>query len=130
MPLSYCHPPSGASRWLVACLCAEWCGTCRDFRAPLARLAAQLPAHAFAWLDIEEQPDLAGEIDVETFPTMLIQDGTRILFYGPVLPDTDGLRRLLRALDENGPQPVADDAEVRALAARLAAVHAGAGATP
>ena len=33
--------------------------------------------------------------------------------------DKEGLRRLLRALEENGPQPTALDAEVRDLVQRL-----------
>ena len=42
-----------------------------------------------------------------------------MLFYGPVLPGEEALRRLLRALEENGPQPTALDAEVRDLVQRL-----------
>jgi thioredoxin 1 len=117
--LDYCVEPPANPRWLVVCLCAEWCGTCRDYRAPLLQVASEFPTDAFAWIDIEDEADLAGDIDIETFPTLLVLDGTQILFYGPVLPGADGLRRLLRALQENGAQPVALDDEVRALVARL-----------
>jgi thioredoxin 1 len=117
--LDYCHPPPADPRWLVVCLCAEWCGTCRDFRAPLQAVSAEFPEHAFAWIDIEDDAELAGEIDIETFPTLLVLSGTQVLFYGPVLPGKEALRRLLRALEENGPQPTALDAEVRRLVDRL-----------
>ena len=117
--LHYCRPPPTQPRWLVVCLCAEWCGTCRDYRSPLQAVAEELPGHAFAWIDIEDEADLAGEIDIETFPTLLVLDGPTVLFYGPVLPGADALRRLLRALDENGAQPTALDEEVKALVQRL-----------
>jgi thiol-disulfide isomerase/thioredoxin len=119
--LNYCVEPPAEPRWLVICLCAEWCGTCRDYRAPMHEVAAEFPALAFAWLDIEDEAELAGDIDIETFPTLLVLQGAQVLFYGPVLPVADGLRRLLRALHENGPQPVAIDDEVRELVARLQA---------
>lgn len=82
-------------------------------------VAASFPQHAFAWIDIEDEPELAGDIDIETFPTLLVLDGREVLFYGPVLPGEEGLRRLLRALEENGAQPTALDAEVRSLVERL-----------
>jgi thioredoxin 1 len=119
--LAYLHPPPAVPRWLVVCLCAEWCGTCRDYREPLRAVAAAFPADAFAWIDVEDQADLVGDIDVETFPTLLVLNGAEVLFYGPVLPDAEGLRRLLRALDENGAQPTVLDPEVRLLVDRLAA---------
>ena len=35
-----------AERLLVACLCAEWCGSCRDYRATFAALAERFSADA------------------------------------------------------------------------------------
>ena len=117
--LDYCQPPPLDPRWLVVCLCADWCGTCRDYRPPLTTVAAEHPEHAFAWIDIEDEAELAGEIDIETFPTLLVLSGPQVLFYGAVLPGAEALRRLLRALAENGAQPTALDAEVKALVDRL-----------
>ncbi len=117
--LNYCQPPPARPRWLVVCLCAEWCGTCREYRAPLKAVAADFPDHAFAWIDVEDDVEVAGEIDIETFPTLLVLNGAEVLFYGPVLPGEESLRRLFRALEENGPQPTTLDAEVRALVGRL-----------
>jgi thioredoxin-like negative regulator of GroEL len=117
--LGYCRPPPPDPRWLVICLCADWCGTCRDYRPTLLSVAAGFPGYAFAWIDIEDEPDIAGEIDIETFPTLLVLDDEQVLFYGPLLPGAESLTRLLRALDENGPQPTALDDEVRELVRRL-----------
>lgn len=62
---------------------------------------------------------MAGDIDIETFPTLLILEGAKVIFYGPVLPGADALKRLLRALHDNGPQPSALDDEVQELVTRL-----------
>ena len=117
--LDYCLEPPARPKWLVVCLCAEWCGTCREYRDPLKAVAADFPQHAFAWIDIEDEAELAGDVDIETFPTLLVLEGPQVLFYGAVLPGEEALRRLLRALEENGPQPTALDAEVRDLVQRL-----------
>ena len=117
--LQYCVEPPAEPRWLVVCLCAEWCGTCRDYRGPMREVATEFSAHAFAWIDIEDEVELSGDIDIETFPTLLVLEGDQVLFYGPMLPGADGLRRLLRVLQENGPQPVTLDDEVLALVQRL-----------
>lgn len=86
-----------AATWVV-CLCAEWCGTCRDYRPLLQRVAAAHPALRFAWVDIEDHADLADDFDVETFPTLLVvgPDGTH--FLGPMLPHADTLSRMLGVL--------------------------------
>ncbi|CAJ0791418.1 hypothetical protein LMG7141_02508 [Ralstonia condita] len=71
---------------LIACLCAEWCGTCRSYRATFAEVAARHPECCFVWIDVEDHADALGEFDVENFPTLLVQRGTDVLFFGPVLP--------------------------------------------
>ena len=52
----------------------------------------------FVWVDIEDDADLAGDLDVETFPTLLIADGTKARFLGPLLPQAPVLARLLASL--------------------------------
>jgi thiol-disulfide isomerase/thioredoxin len=65
-------------RPLVACLCAEWCGSCRDYRATFAALAAQFAADAeFAWIDVEDDADALGDPDIDDFPTLLIARGAQ-----------------------------------------------------
>jgi thioredoxin-like negative regulator of GroEL len=109
-------PPSDAgteqrpnSPWVV-CLCAEWCGTCRDYRPLMAQVARAHPQFRFAWVDIEDHAELADAFDVETFPTLLIAgaDGTR--FLGPLLPHAETLARMLGALQ--APQPSSLDVDL------------------
>ena len=84
--------------WLVACLCAEWCGTCRDYRDGFAAVQAQFPQAAFLWVDIETHADWADEMDVENFPTLMIQQGDAVRFLGTMLPYPAHLQRALEAL--------------------------------
>lgn len=83
------------AEFTVVCLCAEWCGTCRDYRAGFDALSSAFPAVDFAWLDIEDQADVMGDIDVENFPTVLIRRGDLVLFFGVLLPHLGHLRRML-----------------------------------
>lgn len=91
-----------AEPWVV-CLCAEWCGACREYRPLFEQVARANPGFRFAWVDIEDHADIADDFDVETFPTLLVAgaDGTR--FAGPLLPYAETLNRLLSALQP--PQP-------------------------
>ena len=84
------------SLWVV-CLCAEWCGTCRDYRPLLKEVARTHPNLRFAWVDIEDHSEFADDFEVETFPTILVagRDGTR--FLGPLLPHAETLSRMLSA---------------------------------
>lgn len=82
-------------RWIVACLCAAWCGTCGTYRATFEQMAARHPDQHFIWIDIEDQADVVGDLDVENFPTLLIQRGETVAFFGTVLPDAALAERLL-----------------------------------
>ena len=89
--------------WLVACFCAAWCDTCEQHKPKLQALADTLPQHVFAWIDIEDHAELLGDEDVENFPTLLVQIGARVVFYGPMLPHIGHLERLLESVDANSP---------------------------
>lgn len=84
-------------RPLVACLCAEWCSSCREYRATFAALAAQFAGAAdFAWVDVEDEADALGDPDIENFPTLLIADAGGPRFLGPVTPQAQTAERLIR----------------------------------
>ena len=81
--------------FLVACLCAEWCDTCRDYRPGFEGLAAHFPHADFVWLDIEDDSDVCGDIDVENFPTLAIYRGDALLHFGISLPQQSTVARLV-----------------------------------
>ncbi len=83
--------------WIVACLCAAWCDVCCQYRPRFDELATLHPDKRFVWIDIEDQADVVGDLDVENFPTLLIQRGDTVAFFGTVQPDLRQANRLLLA---------------------------------
>jgi thioredoxin 1 len=81
--------------WVVACLCAAWCDVCTQYRPGFDALAVRHPDTLFLWIDIEDRADIVGDFDVENFPTLLIQRGDDVVFYGTTLPDPHIAGRLL-----------------------------------
>ncbi|WP_201748112.1 thioredoxin family protein [Aquabacterium fontiphilum] len=79
----------------IVCLCAAWCGTCREYTATFADLQAAAPGHRYRWIDIEDEADQVGDIDVETFPTLMLACEGHVLFAGPVLPRLNDAQRLV-----------------------------------
>ena len=101
----------GAGPLLIACLCAQWCGTCRDYLAVFEALRADLgPRAACAWVDIEDDDEVLGHLDVENFPTLLIARGDEVLFFGPITPQPQTLARLVQSAFAGGLKPVVDAA--------------------
>ena len=113
---------------LVACLCAQWCRTCDAYRDTLLHVRDALqPTHPatplrFQWVDIEDESELVGDLDIEDFPTLLLARGDQVLFFGPLLPHAQTLDRLVRGALAGELPPLSAAAlapDVRALPARL-----------
>ena len=87
---------------LVACLCAEWCHVCGDYRSSFAQVKAAIqadhPQARFLWLDVEDEADLLHPLDVDDFPTLLIALGDAPRFFGPLTPQPQTLERLVRSI--------------------------------
>jgi thioredoxin 1 len=94
-------------RWIVACLCAAWCGTCGGYRAAFESVAARHPDKTFVWIDIEDQADVVGDLDVDNFPTLLLQRDDTVAFFGTMLPDAQLAERLVQAQAELAPAELA-----------------------
>jgi thioredoxin 1 len=94
--------PATDPLWVV-CLCAEWCGACREYRPLFEEVASANPAFRFAWVDIEDHADIADDFDVTTFPTILIAGDPGTHFLGPLLPYGETLSRMLEALQPAQP---------------------------
>lgn len=82
----------------MICLCAAWCGVCREWTATFDALAASHPQVRFAWVDVEDEADALGDVDIETFPTLLVAHGRRAVFFGPVQPSPTQVAKLLDKL--------------------------------
>ena len=58
-------------------------------------MSAAFPAMRFLWLDVEDLEDVVEDLDVETFPTLLIGTDEQAYFLGPLLPQMRVLERML-----------------------------------
>ena len=121
-------PPSHPERpargdWWAVCLCAAWCGTCGIYRPLFDELARAHPDVRFEWVDSEDESDIAGDLDVETFPTLLIADGERALFLGPLLPQAPVLARLLASLQAAAPGSAGPGGEAQQVFERVRAAR-------
>ena len=101
-------PVPADAEFRVICLCAEWCGTCREYRPVFTEVSKAFPEMSFRWLDIEDEADAVGDLDVENFPTLLIARKHWVLYFGAMLPQPGHLRHLLEVF---GRQSLADSQE-------------------
>ena len=104
---------------LVACLCAQWCGTCKDYAPLFEGLQADFPGAVFRWIDIEDESELVDPIEVENFPTLLIASGGQARFFCTLTPHIETLKRMIQSHQGNtGPSRL--PTQVQALAQRVA----------
>ena len=89
--------------WVVAFFCAQWCRACREFRPELDKMTVSYPQVAFFWVDVEDNSDMLGDLDINKFPTLLIQQGDTVAFYSCIHPDTKLIERILQSAMEESP---------------------------
>lgn len=112
---------SVALRWgeadpvVVVCFCAAWCDTCTQFRGAYDMIAAERPDMMFVWLDIEDDHALAGDIDIENFPTLAVYRGDTLLHFGVSLPHRLTVARLIDELARHGKEALDAPHAVRIL---------------
>ena len=115
--------PALANTALVVCLCAEWCGVCREYRARFADLQSRFPQVQFLWIDVEDEADLLHPLDVEDFPTLLLAVGDEPRFFGPLTPQIETLERLIRIHSQDADAPALRDQALTELVARSRAAN-------
>ena len=108
----------------VACLCAAWCRLCDGYAAVFEQvtqaLAREHPGLRVHWIDIEDQAALLGDLDIETFPTLLaVNAAGAVCFAGVLTPQPEVLQRVLAAALAGPPPATAPDPAYAALAQRL-----------
>jgi len=116
---------AGAPELVVVSLCAAWCDTCNEFRGAFERIAGARLQCAFVWLDIEDDADIAGDIDVENFPTLAVFRDGRPAYFGVSLPHESTVLRLIDALLQSDEFIIEAPAAVAALPAELMKKTAG-----
>lgn len=109
---------------LVVCLCAEWCGVCRDYAQRFEQARAKFPQARFLWIDVEDEADLLHPLDdVDDFPTLLLAVGDEPRFFGVVMPQLETLERLIN-VKTGAATPALADPELSKLVARIRAAKA------
>lgn len=111
--------PATDAPLVVLALCAQWCGTCREFRPTLERLAQARRDVVFAWADVEDDAELVGDLDVENFPTLALFRAGVALHYGVSLPHETVVARLVETLAATPRAAPGLPAEIQELARRL-----------
>lgn len=107
--------------WWVACLCAAWCGVCREWLPQFTAQARTHPHMRFAWVDVEDEDEAMGDVDIVTFPTLLVARGGEVLFLAPIPPLVNQFPRLLARLQAQPHPDPGVPPEAGALLARLQA---------
>ena len=54
---------------------ATWCGPCRMMAPVVEELAAEHPEYKFGKINVDEQPELAGEYRIMSIPTLMVFRG-------------------------------------------------------
>ncbi|HET9823318.1 MAG TPA: thioredoxin [Burkholderiaceae bacterium] len=109
-------PHAGAAASLrVACLCADWCHVCSGWRDEFEATLRQAGVPA-RWIDIEDEEELLGPIEVDDFPTLLVVRDGQPVWFGVIAPRAEALRR---RLDAARATPALQDAALRRLAGLL-----------
>jgi len=110
------------ARLIVACLCAEWCSSCREYRATFDDVAKEFAGMHFVWVDVEDDAALVDGIDVDNFPTLFIASPRGAQFFGALTPQRDILVRLVQAHAGEASDNRLQVAALDALLARLRAL--------
>lgn len=98
------HPrPDSGIR--VICLCAAWCGVCQDFVAQYRSTQGWDPDVVYEWLDIEDDVERLGDVEVENFPCILVGVQGEPVFFGAITPNRASLDRLIRKAPDMQPLP-------------------------
>jgi thioredoxin 1 len=67
---------------------APWCGPCRAFGPIYERVASANPDAVFGKINTEEEPELAGQFEIHSIPTlMIIRDGVLLFSEAGMLPE-------------------------------------------
>ena len=97
--------------WVAVCFCAGWCRSCREFQPELEQFTLSFPQGRFIWVDIEGHDDMLGELDVDKFPTLLLQRGNMVAFYSCIHPDIMQTKRILQSVLDESPEALQRQAQ-------------------
>ena len=89
----------------VLFLCAEWCGVCRDLKGMFEELSAIHPSVQWTWVDVEDHSEIFDDLELDTFPSLLVILNKRPWFFGSIEPRKDVVLRIVTEILES-PSPM------------------------
>lgn len=67
---------------------ASWCGPCQSFAPTFEKVASDNPEVVFAKVDTEAEQQLAGELQIQSIPTLMaFRDGILVFRQSGALPE-------------------------------------------
>ena len=99
---------------------APWCGPCRAFAPTFEAISEKYPAIVFAKVNTEDEPELAGQFEIRSIPTLMVFREKVMLFSQPGSLPASALESIIKKVQE------LDMAEVHRDIAAQEAAEAGA----
>ncbi|SFV52007.1 Thiosulfate sulfurtransferase, rhodanese [hydrothermal vent metagenome] len=99
---------------------AEWCGPCKQFGPIFEKVAAEYPDILFGKINTEEEQELAGMFQIRSIPTVAILREGIVVFMQPGLIPEEGLKDLIKQVQELDMDEVRKEVEKQQQAAQNA----------
>ena len=99
---------------------APWCGPCRAFAPTFEAISEKYPGIVFAKVNTEDEPELAGQFEIRSIPTLMVFREKVLLFSQPGALPALALEAVIKKVRE------LDMAEVHRDIAAQEAAEAGA----
>ncbi len=79
---------------------APWCGPCRAFAPTFEAISEKYPDVVFAKVNTEDEPELAGQFEIRSIPTLMVFREKVILFSQPGALPASGLEAVIKKVQE------------------------------
>ncbi len=99
---------------------APWCGPCRAFAPTFEAISEKYPGIVFAKVNTEDEPELAGQFEIRSIPTLMVFREKVMLLSQPGALPASALESIIKKVQE------LDMAEVHRDIAAQEAAEAGA----
>ncbi len=79
---------------------APWCGPCRAFAPTFEATSKNYPGIVFAKVNTEDEPELAGQFDIRSIPTLMVFREKVLLFSQPGSLPASALESVIKKVQE------------------------------
>jgi thioredoxin len=79
---------------------APWCGPCRAFAPTFEAISEKYPGIVFAKVNTEDEPELAGQFEIRSIPTLMVFREKVMLFSQPGVLPASALEAVIKKVRE------------------------------